>query len=343
MALLGFEHFDLYPSGQSGILLRGFVAQTSDGGVDRTAGRSRNGSGCYQFSQFGNHQALILGFPTPRNVLGHGVALIVPGNFTNNTPEALGIELRYGNGESLRALSGPNGSINLYQNTTLRASSASNLWAAGDYFHIEMKANSAAGTVEVRLNGNSTPIIMATGLTFGLLNGIAIGRRGGAGGTFGTYDDWIWWDDTGNDVTDFVGDTFVLVSPPTADTPVADWTPTPTGARFSTIDEAIPSDADYLEATAIGQACEFTHPALNLGVGSIVAIASQTRAFKAEAGAASYSTGLSSGSATAMSPEIALATGTNIHTHIVPRNPENNQPWTQNAANSARLRIERNA
>jgi len=341
MALLGFEHFDLYSAGQGQILQRGYVA-SSDGGVDRTPGRARNGTGCYSFNQFVNAQSLVLGFPVPRNVLGHGIALSVPTNVSANTPEALGIELRYGS-ESLRAIVGPSGSINLYQNTTLRASSAGNLWAAGTYFHIEMKGDSAAGTVEVRLNGNSTPVIMATGLTFGLLTGIAIGRRGGAGGAFGTYDDWVWWDDTGSDITDFVGDTFVLVSPPVSDGAVSDWTATPAGPKFEVIDEALPNDADYIEATAIGQAAEFNHSALNLGVGSIVAIASQTRAFKAEAGAASYSTGLASGNTTAMSPEIALATGTNIHTHIVPRNPENNQPWTQQAANAARLRVERNA
>lgn len=103
------------------------------------------------------------------------------------------------------------GSLKLYRGngTTLLGSSAVGAVAAGTYFQVEMKVtiSDSVGAVEVRLNGNATPII----------NLSAIDTRNGGNATVdailfaGTQgadnlDDVGIWDTSGSDVNDFVGD-----------------------------------------------------------------------------------------------------------------------------------------
>lgn len=347
MALIGFEHFALYGNSTANILLRtGYTLVGSSTNPFPT--NSRTGARCMRSASYsGQRLGIIYNLPTAVDVVGQGVAMIL-----EETPASSAVTqgIRFGvsgaNGR-LRVLPNANLGVSVYLNTTLVGSSANGILTVGSWFWLEAKATSGAGTagaVEVRLNGNTTPILTVTDLALtAQWTSVWIGAESTAAISNVRYDDWVIWDTSGSDNNDFMGDTFVIVAPPEADTAVADWDASTGTSRFDMIDEDVPSDADYIQADAIGEACEFTHPAFNLGVGSIAAIASQTRAFKSDAGAASYETGIKSAANSSMSGEIALATGPVVHTHISERNPDGGVPWTQSAANAARLRVVRNA
>lgn len=344
MALLGYEHFDLYGTDFGALALRGWVGGI---GVVLTSGRSRTGTHSLSMSSSTNVRTLSQTLAAPVSVFGQGCAIYMAEAIGSTASTSNG--MRFGtaaDANAIRVTLTSGFGFRIYQGTTLLASSDVGLWAVGTWFWLEAKviAGTGDGSVEVRLNGADTPIMVVTGLTIAQITRFSVGHQGtSASNSNMNVDDYVWWDDTGPDTNDFMGDTFVIVGPPEADTAVADWDASTGTDRFAMIDEATPNDADYIESDAIGEACEFTHPAFNLGVGSIVAIASQTRAFKSDAGAASYATGIVSGGVASMSNEIALATGPNIHAHLSPRNPNGNVPWTQAAANAARLRVERAA
>jgi hypothetical protein len=344
MAFIGYEHFDLYGTSIADLLLRGYGNVSASG---PTTANARTGSHCLPVGAGAGGRGIRRTLDTPRDVFGQGAGWRV-GAFENGGTVASHAGFRFGTAQSFSKVrvmpNGDTGGIRVYIDTTLVATSANGLIAAGTWFWLEAKVTCGTGTaiIEVRLNG--LEIINLTGQTIvGPVASIGLYSDNSAAGPNMSFDDWVWWDTVGGDIVDFMGDTFVIVADPTADTAVADYVPTPAGTLFSTVDERTPSDTDYIQGNVIADAAEFTHPVFNLGVGAIAAIASQTRAFKSDAGAASYKTGIASVAATSMGEEIALATGPNVHSHIAERNPNGNVSWTQAAANAARLRVERTA
>lgn len=342
MALLNFEHFDLYGTTMANLLLRGY---TSVNAAALNTG-SRTGTHALRCPTGAGAQSLTWNLPAAASVMGQGAAI-----FAEAAPSGTGSNnqgLYFGTAASstaIRVVIGADLAIHVYQGTTLLGSSAANVFSAASWFWMEAKITSGTGSgrVQVRLNGDDTDLLDFTGLTIANITRVTLGHNGTTSTANVRYDDWVVWDTVGGDTVDWMGDTFVVVAAPEADTAVVDWDASTGTSRFAMIDEATPSDSEYIQSDTVADACEFTHPALNLGIGSIAAIASQTRAFKSDAGAASYKTGIKSGSSTAMSDEIALATGPNVHIKIAERNPDGNVPWTQSAANAARLRVERTA
>lgn len=344
MALLGFEHFDLYGSNVAELLLAGYV---QIGSPSLSTG-ARTGNRMLAVASAGGGRGLAA--PLAQSVdgtIGQGAALRSGNPVTNASRGAQGFTFgTAANLELVRVVITPSLGFAAYIGSTLVGESAGGLITVSSWFWLEAKVIPGDGTGQIIAKMNNTDVVLnLTGLTIaGPFTRVQIGCVANSSGSNSVdYDDWVWWSGTGGDITDFMNDTFLIVGAPTADTAVADWTPSTGSTRYNLIDEDVPDSADYIQSTAVGDACEFTHPAFNLGVGSIAAIASQTRALKSDAGAASYKTGIKSGSASCMSDEIALATGAVVHKHICERNPDGNVLWTQASANAARLRVERAA
>lgn len=348
MAIIHYEHFDLYANNNStDILARGYVRGGSGSGTFRNAS-ARTGSGYYSTGTAGGQQTLSWTFTTERSVIGQAVAMqqtVWLSNADSATATA-GINFVPTTGNMVRVVVGLNGKINIYVGTTLAASSPTATIVQDSWFHLEAKVTAGTGTgsVEVRFNGATTPLLTATGLTINPIREVSLGRYGGGNSNGYFYDDWVVWDDAGSTNNSFMGDTFVLVAGPTADASSPnDWTPSTGSAKWSTVDEEIPSDADFITGGAVGNEQEFTHAQINLPVGSVAAIAVQTRALKTDAGASSIEVGVASGASTSMSAEAALATSPLIQSHIANVNPDGATPWTQAAAQAARLRVRRAA
>lgn len=333
MAIIWFEHFDLYGGVRDNLLARGYDAFPTTNHTLTTA--SRTGSHCLQLAANSTNQQLARSLPVQPAVAGVGCA-IQPTTNGETAAGACGVRLGHATGTFRAVVNSVNG-ISLYNGSTLLASSAPALLAINTYTWLELKANSTEGTLEARVNG--IPAVSASGLTFGPLTNFGVGKTSGA--TTARFDDVVVWDNSDTVNNDWIGDTFVLVAPPTADGAINEWAASTGTDRWALIDEAAPSETDFISAAAVGQANEFAHAALNLPAGSVAAIGVQARAYKNDAGASSVILGIASGSQTSMSGELALSTGVVGHAHIANRNPNGNVPWTQSAAQAARLRVQR--
>ena len=345
MALIWYEHFDLYGTVWNNLLARGYSGTNSNAGAAWATTTARTGALAILVDPPGAGSLFLRRtFPFTRNVVGQGVGMRV--NSLSNQPSLLSqTGIRFGAGATVgqvqiiltNALS-----FEVYIGSTLIGTIA-NAFVLQSFFWIEAKvvAGTGNGSLEVRINGNQ--VFFNGTLTIAPINSVTIGKPGEVGGLTAEaiFDDWVVWDDTGVSANDFMGDTFVIVAPPNADGTPNDWTPSTGSDRFAMVNATTPNDATFVSASNTGQAQEFGHAAVNLPVGAVAAIAAQTRAFKSDAGAADYRLGIASGSAKGMSNDIALATGVVAHAHIQNVDPATGLPWTQAGAQAAQVRLER--
>jgi hypothetical protein len=360
MALIHYEHFDLYGGSKDALALRSGHTMALQSNANHSIVTSpRNGSHSYRLLTTTNVMGLFWALPSNKTVIGQGAAFFLEslGSTTANFSPGLRFVDTAGGGATgagtIRVLPNANGGITVWLNTTQLASSANGIVSTGSWFWLEAKVTSGAsstGVVEVRLNGDTTPIILAENVNIPNAFthvGLYASGNGGNGNFAATvrFDDWVVWDDTDTVNNNFMGDTFVLVSDPDSDaaSPNNDFVPSTGSDKFALVDEATPNDADFITANATNDVQEFGHVALNLPVGAVSAIASQVRAFKTDAGSSEIEVGISSNGQNSMGAGQALATGPTVRSHIANRNPDGNVPWTQSAAQAARLRMRRSA
>lgn len=334
MAIVWFEHFDLYGGVRDNLLTRGYDSFINTNSVLNTT--ARNGSHAFLLGSNNTLQRLRRALPAAADVVGIGCAVERVSNGATANSSA-GLRLDDGTVTYAVVIDGNNG-LSLYRDNTLLASTAASIVPAGSYVWIEMKADSINDTLAVRLNGVE---VLSASTTVGPITHFSIGKN--TAGTTARFDDLVVWDGSGTVNNDWLGDTFVLVAAPDADGPLDQWVPSTGSDAWAMVDEASPSDADFITGSTVGDVQEFGHVALNLPVGAVAAIASQTRALKTDAGASSIEVGLQSNGSTSMSAEVALAVSATSQSHISNLNPDGNVPWTQAAAQAARLRVRRAA
>lgn len=345
MALLHYEHFDLYGNNLTNLGLR--PGYSVLGGTTLVT-VPRTGSYSLQNAIGSGTRGLQWSLPASRSVAGQGVAMRI------NAPGQAGSlsqmnGLRFGTATDnarLRVNVNDNSGISVFAGTTLLGASANNIVPVNTFFWLEAMATSGAGTagaVEVRLNGATILTLSGLSLTADWTN-VRIGSDNNAGGYTANFDDWIVWDNTGSDNNTFFGDTFIIVADPNSDTAVNSFVPSTGTDRFAMIDEAVPSDTDFLTANAAGDSQELntTTPTLPAN-GAIAAVASQIRALKTTTGASTITHGIAVGAASNVSAGINLGTGAVVYSHIAERNPDGNVVWTQTAAQASRLRFNRTA
>lgn len=343
MAIIHYEHFDLYGTNITALSARGYDIQ--GGGAVSISTSARTGSHCFTLSGGFVETGITHFLPSGLSAVGQGCALLQPNASGNTAIDGLS-GLNFGtdsNRRRVRVVPNQQLGITILLDTTVIATSLSGILSYGSWFWLEASVVSGTGTgaVVVRLNG--VEVVSATGLNLpSLWNSLTIGKTGQAfSPPFTLVDDWLAWDTSGTTNNSFIGDTFVIVAPPNADATPNDWVPSSGSSRFELVNETDPNDAGRITANNVGDAQEFGHVSPNLPIGAVTAIATQVRAFKTDTGASSIEVGLSSNGATSMSGENALATGVLVRSHIANINPDGNQPWTQNAAQAARLRIRR--
>lgn len=347
MSVIHYEHFDLYGAGAlTALVARGYNTVGADSPPQLVASLARTGSTCLRCAGFSTLSSLIsvnglLG--GAKSVVGQGAAIRMEGVASSDNAGSFG--LIFGTAANLgeiRVVMGASGRINIYQGTTLRASSAGSLYVSESYFWLEARVTAGTGTGEVVVRLNGVQIVSATGLTIDNITRCSLGKFGTNQVPEGArFDDWVIWDTAGSVNNTWMGDTFIIVAAPNADSTPNQWVPSTGTAKWAVVDEATPDDADFLTGNAVADAQEFAHVQPNLPVGAVAAIATQIRAFKTDAGSSSVRHGISSNGQLSMSAEVALATGVVCYSHIANVNPDGNVPWTQAAAQAARLRLER--
>lgn len=254
MALLyadGFDHWGDTTNMQSS----GLWALAS-GGLTNGAGQARTGSWCLWIpaANVGSTRHR-LALPASIQSGGFGVAMYM----TNNPADTHGAAV-YDNGTlQIGVYANSSGGLTLIRGGTVIATSANGIIPVGSYFYLELFANihPTAGYAEVRLNGNTAPVITFTGNTQNSGNasfnqvylGQLIDGRWSGGNIY--YDDLVTWDTTGTVNNGFFGVRSCLTIFPAADTAPNNWATT-NANHYSTMRNVPPNIAQYISGVNVG-------------------------------------------------------------------------------------------
>lgn len=226
------------------------------------------------------------------------------------------------------------GGITVYRTSTasVLGSSAPGLVSVGPWYHLEVRlvVDNAAGSVEVRLNGST--VVSLTGVD---TQGTANAYVSGVGfATFGVatlnIDDFVLWDTTAGEITDFIGQARVGLVMPDGDTGTNTMVPSTGATSFGVIDEIPPNgDTDYLAAATSGLEANCTLTAPPVDVGDVLGVQAFAVVRKTDAGACSYAVGVNG----ALGAAVAVDTSYVIVNGVRELNPTGSVVW--NAASIA--------
>lgn len=208
--------------------------------------------------------------------------------------------------------------------------------------HIEMKATSASGNIEIRVNGIT--VLSATALALGgPYYQFGSSSPTGYGGFYGFYiKDLVVWDSLGGVNSDFLGSVQVIGLTPSADVSFP-WAAATGSTGFNMIDNSPPLDGtEYI--TAIyppPAAASFELSALPSNITSVKALITQIRARKADGGDGSIQAGLISGASTTLGQNRPVTTAFTFYEDVVETDPATSTSWTPVSADAARVQVNR--
>lgn len=355
MALLNAESFSIYGTSLAQLSLRGYASPGSLlWNISPTGGRTNGFIEGNTSSQTNQGFSWIL---SPEvNVAGSGIAISVLSTPTANVNRNHGLAFGIGaDGFTYKINVNPSLGISVFAGSTLIGSSAPALIVTNSYYWLEARITNNAfggglntGTIEVRLNGVTVVTISGINIT-AQFSRISIGAtqvNEGLGPTASTrFCDWVMWDGSGTINNSFLGDRRCSVSFPNTDTALEQWTPNTGVDSWAILDNNPANDAQFVEATAVGNISEFGTTPIPINSNDVAGIVILGRAAKLDAGTATFRLGINSAGNVINSAPIApnVAPSFNIFGYVVERNPNGNIPWTRTAADAALPRITREA
>jgi hypothetical protein len=216
---------------------------------------------------------------------------------------------------------------------------------AGAWNHIEAKLyrDATAGTIQVKVNGVTK--LNLTGLALGSNNvgQIFLGvnnwnfNNSNKGDTY--YKDIVFWDGSGSNNNDFLGDVSVVTLKPTADSALT-WTPSTGTTGWNLIDELPSNDTDYISTATTG-ANVFDLENLPPEYVAVKALISVIRMNKNDGGTANVQVGLVSGGDEDTGADRPVTSAATYWYDVSEQNPDTASAWTPTSVNAAQLRINR--
>jgi hypothetical protein len=225
---------------------------------------------------------------------------------------------------------------------------------AASWQHLEVKADFAGNTFEVRLNSvtimnasavnlvNSNP---SSGRATGQVSAAQVMFRNATSGHGSRYmDDLVVWDTATALNNDFVGDVKVFTDMPNADTADVAWTPNSGANRWSRISE-IPADGDvtYDEAIVNGDRMGVTFPALDAAIVEVKALIFIAKTRKTDAGLCNLTVSAHSGASETAGADNAITTQYTYRLDVFQTDPATAAPGVPAAAGAAAMVLERTA
>lgn len=348
MAIIGFESFDIYGNSVPALLLRGYVSIGTVGAqISVINANTRTGAGALEFGAVGNSDRGIgRVLDAPVNVLFVGAALNVTTTISADRRPNYGICAGTSTDWAEYKINfNANLGISVYNNSTEIGRSISNLIVTGTYYYVEARftRNSGGvntGSIEVRVNN----IVVVTVNNINIPNQFVRFMLGGLSTNIGSgsaytlrADDLVWYDNTGTDNNNYLGDRRVFTIMPDADLTPMQWDTSSGTSRFQLINELNPNDAGFIIANTAGNQSQFGVANVPLDVNNVAAIQVVARAFKASAGPATFRLGVNSNSNIINSGEFSPNTTVAYYSAIFDRNPDGNIPWFRNAIDNAAL------
>lgn len=216
--------------------------------------------------------------------------------------------------------------------TTLLGSSATDLFPLNGYFYVEAKVvlHDTTGSVEVRLNGSSTPAINFTGIdtknagTDAVFDAFAI--RGSQSPP--RADDVYACNGAGSIHNNFLGERKVETLFPNAEGDVQTFTPSTGTSHFGVVDEATANTTDYVYSDVVDNVEVFNFPSLSGSGGTPDAVQTHLYAAKSDTGARSMSDVLRIGGTNYYGTDKVLTTSYQSYFEMYPLNPATGVAWT---------------
>lgn len=135
-------------------------------------------------------------------------------------------------------------------------------------YEVKFKIDNGAGTVELRIDGNATPVIIASGLITratanNFFNSIRLGDVSGANWNGSLWSDVIFLDDTGGSLNTFLGDRKLLTAMPASAGDFTQFTPHGAATNWQSTNEIPPNgDTSYVDDGTIGDRDDYGVQAL---------------------------------------------------------------------------------
>lgn len=216
----------------------------------------------------------------------------------------------------------------------------------GTWYHIEGKIviHDSTGSIELRVNGNSTPVLNLSGLDtkVGSSTDATKVRFGSAGSSSWHYlTDLAVWNESGESPTGWIGDCRVDTLNPSAAGSVDDWTPS-AGANYECVDEAnVDGDTSYVESSTNAQKDLYAIGNLPHNPSAIHAVMVTAKAKKTDAGSASVKLGMKSSATEAQGSAEALTEGTYVrYQYARGVDPNTSAAWTTSGVNALEVGVE---
>lgn len=206
-------------------------------------------------------------------------------------------------------------------------------YVATDWVYVEVKATiaDAGGIVQVRMNGNTTPVINFTGDTRngGTSTNIDVVRLGGQ--SQGDFADWYICNGLGSAPTnDFLGDVRVHSLRPNGNGTYSQYVGSDGNStdNYLLTDESPYNTTDYVGNSTVGQKDSYTLDNLPAGVTAVYGIQEVAIVAKSDAGAASIKQLLRVGGTDYTTSSFVLSTSYQEMLNIRELNPNTGVAWT---------------
>lgn len=238
------------------------------------------------------------------------------------------------------------GSIAAYDSAgTLLGQTALPVLTASAYHHIETKVvrHASAGTIELRVNGETKLDLDTLALGASDIGMQVIGCDNSTSGPSNYYKDYIYWDGSGSAGNDFQGSVAVRDLYPDADIDIGDWTPSTGSTIWDLINETTPDDTDY------GQAADPAPDPVKMSltdlpddVTSVRALIPIKRAIKTDGGDCNIQVGLTPNDTDwDDGADHPLTTAYTYSWDVSHTSPATAAPWTPSEVNAAYVRVDR--
>lgn len=218
----------------------------------------------------------------------------------------------------------------------------------GTWVQLTVKAviHDTAGSVEVRMNGNPTPIINLSSVDTrnggtGVINRLYAGSETGAGSNGTRFTDMAVWNDSGESPNDWVGDVRVDSYNVTADGASSQFTPS-AGANWECVaDENADGDTSYVESGTNGHIDLYEIENMAHSPSVIHAVAVTALARKTDAGSGALKLKMDSGGTGAAGSSETLADGSYAR-YIYARgvDPNTSAAWAKSAVDALKIGVE---
>src|SRR5215831_7191196 len=229
------------------------------------------------------------------------------------------------------------GAVGATQLATSPFTLVANVW---NHFQFKIVINNTTGSVECRLNGNTSNDWTATGINTrnGTTNPqVNSFKFDSVGATTGVYDDLYIFNDQGAAPNTWQGDVRALQLMPTSDSSIT-WTPNSGGNNFSRVSELREDgDTSYVSTSTVNNVDQYGTGSLSTTPNSIIAV--QTKMFTRmdDVGPHTVKSRLTSSGVTSDSSNLALSSSYQMLQQVYATDPNTSAAWTSTAANAATI------